>query len=449
MARKIKGKSKKSVVPVINPYAAGIDIGATELYVAVPADRADPPVRCFGTFTEDLIALADWLKTCQIRSIAMESTGVYWIPVFQILEDRGFEVCLVNARHVKNVPGRKTDVQDCQWLQYLHSVGLLRGSFRPPHQVCAVRSLVRHRDTLMKLAGVHIQHMQKSLTQMNLQIHHVLTDITGTTGLNILDAIVAGERNPEKLAEYRDPRVQASKVTIRKALTGDYRSEHLFTLEQSLKSYRHYQGLIAECDQKIRSLMNAFDALVDPIQKPLPETTKADPKYKKGDRLALRQELYRIAGVDLTAVPGIQATTAYVLLSEVGPDVSRFPSDKHFASWLHLCPDNRISGGRILSVKTGTGKNRAATALSMAAETLLRNQSPLGDFCRRMRAKLGAPQAITATAHKLARIVYHLLKTKEPYDPSRFTRDEQINRRRLESKLKHQAKTLGFTLVPV
>ena len=411
----------QNVSAVFNPNAAGIDVGATELYVAVPPDRTEKQVRCFGTFTEDLVALAEWLKSCNIRSVAMESTGVYWIPLFQILEDRGFEVCLVNARHVKNVPGRKTDVSDCQWLQYLHSVGLLRGSFRPAQEVCAVRSLIRHRDTMVKLVSVHVQHMQKALTQMNLQLHHVISDITGVTGLAIIEAILQGERDPDHLAEFRDRRIKASKETIAKSLVGDYRLEHLFTLQQSLKSYQHFQALITECDQKVKTLLSAFDSQVNPTEKPLPSIAK--PSAKK--TVELRTELYRITGVDLTAIPGIQATTVHALFAEIGRDISKFASSKHFASWLGLCPDNRISGGRILSVQTKTVKNRAATALRMAAVSLFRSDTALGGFFRRMRAKLGTPKAITATAHKLARIIYHLLTTKTPYDQTCFARREQ------------------------
>ena len=437
----------KNVSAVFNPNAAGIDIGATELYVAVPCDRTEKPVRRFGTFTEDLLALAAWLKECKIKSIAMESTGVYWIPLFQILEDHGFDVCLVNARHVKNVPGRKSDVSDCQWLQYLHSVGLLRGSFRPPQQVCAVRVVLRHRDALVKLVNVHIQHMQKALTQMNLQLHHVISDITGVTGLSILDAILSGERNPDTLAAFRDKRIKASKETIAKSLVGDYRPELLFTLQQSLQTFRHYQSQVAECGQKIQTMLNAFDSQVDVKKNPLPENPK--PKKKKEDPLQLHSQLYRITGVDLTAIPGIQATSAYTLLAEIGQDVSKFPSSKHFASWLGLCPDNRVSGGRVLSVHTKPVTNRAATTLRMAATTLLRSETALGNYYRRMRAKLGAPPAITATAHKLARIIYHLLKNKQPYDQTRFAQHEEQYRRRMEVKLINQAKALGYALVPV
>jgi transposase len=431
---------------LFNPDAAGIDIGATELYVAVPSERSDNPVRCFGTFTEDIIALAQWLKACRIQSVAMESTGVYWIPVFQILEDHGFEVCLVNARHVKNVPGRKTDVLDCQWLQYLHSVGLLRGSFRPAQQVCAVRSLVRHRDSLTQMGSAHVQHMQKALTQMNLQLHHVISDITGLTGLAIIEAILGGERNPHELAKLRNKRIKASKVTVAKSLVGDYRVEHLFTLEQSLKSYRHYQGLIAECDLEIKTLLSAFESQVDMAENPLPPPSKVIRHQTPTD---LRQEAYRLTGVDLTQIPGIQAATAHTLLAEIGPDVSKFPSAKHFASWLGLCPDNRISGGKVLSVKTRPVTNRAAGALRLAAMALYRNESALGDFFRRMRAKQGTPKAITSTAHKLALVIYHMLKTKTAYDETRFAHHQEQYKRRLEVKLKHQAKALGFALVPV
>lgn len=435
---------QKSVLPMFRPHAAGIDIGATELFVAVPAESSEKPVRCFGTFTEDLIALCDWLMTCDITTVAMESTGVYWIPIFQMLEDRGFEVCLVNARHVKNVPGRKTDVADCQWLQYLHSVGLLRGSFRPPQQVCAVRSIVRHRDAIIKMASVHVQHMQKALTQMNIQIHHVIAKITGTTGLAIIDAILGGERDVEKLAAFRDVRIKATEEVIAKSLVGDYREEHLFTLRQSLQSYRYYQDSIAQCDEKIKDLLSAFDSKIDPDEQTLPASTK--PGIKKNPEL--RVEFYRLTGVDLTAIPGVQAATVHAILTEVGRDVSKFPSSKHFASWLGLCPDNRISGGRILSVQTRNVKNRAATALRLAAQSLFRSHTALGEYFRRMRAKLGTPQAITATAHKLARIIYHMLKTGNPYDHTQFARHEEQYRRRKEIYIRNQAKALGYALVP-
>ncbi len=287
MSRRARRAQTTAALPVLNPNAAGIDIGATSLFVAVPADRAAQPVRAFGTFTEDLIAIADWLTACGAQTVAMESTGVYWIPLFQILETRGFEVCLVNARHVKNVPGRKSDVADCQWLQYLHAVGLLRGSFRPPDAVCAVRSLLRHRDTLVTYAAAHVQHMQKALTQMNLQLHHVISDLTGKTGLAIVDAILAGERDPVVLAQLKDYRIKASTETIAKALRGDWRPEHLFTLRQALAAYRHYQQLITDCDQEAERMLREFDTQVDPEEVPLPPSTsrhRKPPAMKRASR---------------------------------------------------------------------------------------------------------------------------------------------------------------------
>lgn len=441
-----EGSVPKGQPLTFNPNAAGIDVGATSMYVAVPPERGN--VRRFETFTEDLYALADWLKSCGVTSVAMESTGVYWIPLFQILEDRDFEVCLVNARHVKNVPGRKSDVSDCQWLQYLHAVGLLRGSFRPPQQVCAVRSIVRHRDALVKMASAHVLHMQKAMTQMNLQLQHVIADITGATGLAIIDALLAGERDPAKLATFRDPRVRSPEAVIAKALVGDYRPEHLFTLRQSLQSYRHYETLIADCAQQIKTLLAEFDSRIDPDEQPLPPSSKR-PLKRDSAGAQMRTEFYRLTGVDLTAVPGIQSNTVHTLLAEIGRDVSRFSSAKRFASWLGLCPDNRITGERIISSRTRLVKNRAAVALRLAAISLRRSDTALGQFFRRMRAKLGAPKAITATAHKLARLVYYLLKTRTPYDQTRFALHEQQHNRRREIGLIRQAKALGYALVPL
>ena len=449
--RRLHRPTRPVTMPTLHPHAAGIDIGATELYVCVPLDRDPEPIRRFGTFTEDLHAVADWLKQCGVTAVAMEATGVYWIPLYQILETHGFAVCLVNARHVKHAPGRKSDVQDCQWLQYLYSVGLLRASFRPPEAVCAVRTLLRHRDSLVQLAAAHTQHLQKALTQMNLHLHHVLSDLTGLTGLAILDAILAGERDPQVLARHRDPRVKASPATIAKALVGDYRAEHLFTLRQSLASYRHYQGLIEACDREVQTRLGRFTSTIDPATHPLPPAAKKS--RRKAQELTpgfdLRAELYRILGTDLTRVPGLQTPSVFTLFAELGADLSAFPAGGHFASWLGVCPDNRISGGKILSVQTRHVKHRVAQALRMAAQSLSRSRSILGAYFRRMRAKLGAPEAITATAHKLARIIYHLLTTHEPYDETRLARAEQDHQRRTEARLRAQARVLGFQLVPV
>ena len=450
MAQKRKTKIKRvKMLHVIKENAAGIDIGATEIYIAVPDDRDPHSVRCFGTFTTDLHDAAKWLKACSIDSIAMESTGVYWIPVFQILESYNFEVVLVNAHHVKNVPGRKTDVQDCQWLQYLHSVGLLRGSYRPPQEVCAVRSLLRHRDGLVKTAASCIQHMQKALTQMNLQLHNVISDITGVTGLAILDAILSGERNAQKLAALKNSRIRATQDTISKSLEGDYLPEHVFTLKQSLQVYRHYQQMIAECDREIESHLSNIDSHIDVDKNPPPPSTSS-PRRGKGNEpdFDLRTHMYRILGTDLTQIEGISAVTAHVFFVEVGCDVSKFPTAGNFASWLNLCPGNKISGGKVLSSHTLPGKNRLSKALQISAMSLWRSQSYLGNYYRRKRARDGAPSAITDTAHKLARIIYHLVKTGKQFDESVFNAQEEAHQKRALKNLQNRAKSMGFQLVP-
>jgi transposase len=444
-----KKRSKVASLPIIETNAAGIDIGATQIFVAVPADRDVESVRCFDTFTADLERLADWLEQCQIRTVAMESTGVYWIPRFQILEKRKIEACLVNAQHLKNVPGRKkTDVEDCQWIQHLHSVGLLRGSFRPKQEICAIRSLWRHRDNLIQLATVHLQHMQKALDQMNLQIHHVISDLAGTTGLAIVDAILAGERDLEKLAQLRDWRIRANQETIVKSLVGDYREEHLFTLRQSLQSYRHYQRLIQEIDAQVKQMMRRLPGRVDIGEKPLPKEKNPRKTPWRNEPPQLREDLYRTFGVDLTQIPGINTLTAQMLLTEIGPDLSRFPTVAAFCSWLRLCPEPKISGGKVLSSKTRPTKNRAALALRMAAQGLHRSQTFLGEYFRRMKARLGTPKALTAAAHKLARIVYHMITTRQEYDTTVFQDLERRVQDRKRMRLRAQARELGFDLVP-
>lgn len=451
MAKRKQKKNKNGVenLIVIQPNSAGIDIGASEIYVAVPGDRSDEPVRRFDTFTDDLHDAAKWLKECGIDSIAMESTGVYWIPVFQILDAYDFDVVLVNARHVKNVPGRKTDVQDCQWLQYLHAVGLLKGSFRPDQDVCAVRSLLRHRDNVVKAASSHVQLMHKSLTQMNLQIHNVISDITGATGTKIIDAILAGERDPYKLADLKDRRIKADKETIAKSLTGDYRREHLFTLKQSVASYRHCCQLIRECDAEIESHLKEFDSRIDVDEIPTAPSTKPKGKAKgNAPDFDVRTHMHRILGTDLTEIDGVGDLTAHVVFTEVGPDLSKFETVNHFASWLGLCPNNKVSGGKVLSSHTRPGSNRLAQALRLAANSLWRSKSYLGDYFRRARARHGAPKAITATAHKLARIIYHLIKNQKAFDETVFAEQEQAHQKRLKKRLANQAKSLGLQLVP-
>jgi transposase len=451
MARKRRttkeAKANSAMLPVMRPDAAGIDIGATEIFVAVPADRAAENVRCFPTFTQDLYALADWLEQCGIKTVAMESTGVYWIPLFQVLEDRGLEVCLVNARHVKNVPGRRTDVSDCQWLQFLHSVGLLRASYRPEQEVCAVRSLLRHRESLVRMAATHVHHMQKALDQMNLQLHHVISDITGQTGLAIVDAILAGERDPFVLARLRNDRIKASEEVIARSLVGDYRPEHIFTLRQSLGVYRSYQNLIEECDREIRCFLEDFKP---PRQPDASGSGRQKGQSKKSTaEEGLGAELKRVFGIDLTKIPGIRVGIAQIMFGEIGPDFTKFRSASAFASWMGLCPDNDISGGKVLWVGTRKVKCRAATALRMAAQSLHHSKSALGDFYRRMRAKLGAPKAITAAAHKLARIIFHLITTGQEFDESRFAADQLRYQKKQEIKLRAKAKAMGFVLIPL
>jgi transposase len=441
-------RAGRPALPVLQPHAAGIDLGAREIHVAVPPDRCERPVRCFPTFTEDLLALRDWLKACRVTTVAMESTGVYWIPLFQILEAAGIEVCLVNARHCKNLPGRKTDVQDCQWLQHLHSVGLLRGSFRPADQVCAVRALLRHRDGLVRGAARCVGHLHKALTQMNVQLQHVISDLTGVTGLAILEAILAGQRDPHTLAALADHRIKASRDTLAKSLRGDWREEHLFTLKQTHALWRQHQTLIADCDAQIAAMLARFDTRTSaPL--PPPTTSHRQPQRNQ-PRFQAREECHRALGVDLTQIPGFQSPTALLVLGELGPGFAeKFATAKHFGSWLGLCPDNRITGGRILRARTRPVKSRVAEALRLAAQSLGRAQNYFGDLYRRWKARLGAPKAITAMAHKLARILWHLLKFREPFNPEVFAQEEAKMKRRQLARLQNLAQSLHHSLVPI
>jgi len=443
--RRRKAKPVKMSAPVVRDDAAGVDISPEVMYVAVGPEKDEEPVRSFGSFTCDLYEIAKWLQSCDVRTVAMESTGVYWIPLHQVLEDEGFEVCLVNARHYKNVPGRKTDVSDCQWLQYLHSVGLLRASFRPPAEVCAMRTLWRHRRSLVEAASKHVQHMQKSLDQMNVQLHHVLSDLTGVSGLAIVDAILAGERDPRKLAGLRDKRVKASEEKMMKALEGDYRGEHLFTLAQSLEAYRYALKQIAECDAEIVRRMEAMDGKVELEESP--PVTGPGSRSKK-EVFNLRRQHHRIFGVDLTQIPSINTGTIQVVLTEIGADFRKFPDENQFASWLSLCPNNAISGGMVLRSRTRKSANRVAQALRMAAESLSRDKSYLGIYYRRKRAQLGAPDAITIAAHKLARIIYALVTNRQEYDESVFWKAETRERERAYQRLKRQARYFGCELMP-
>ena len=448
-----KRKKRRGMVledrPILEPDAGAIDVGARQMYVAAPPDRDAEPVRVFETFTEDLERLADWLVSCGVRTVAMESTGVYWIPVFEILERRGLKPRLVDARHMKNVPGRRTDWQECQWLQYLHSVGLLRSAFRPEDEVCAVRALMRHRTDLVAMAAQHVQHMQKALTQMNLQIHHVISDLTGLTGTAIVDAIIAGERDAAELAKLRDPRIKASPETIRKSLVGHWRAEHLFTLRQSRDMYCTYQKQIEACDEEIQRLVQDTTSRIDPESKPLPPQRKTIHRKSDPDStFNMRSEAYRLFGVDLTQVPGL-TNNVLALYSEIGRDMSRWQTVSHFTSWTTLCPDNEVSGGRVLWRGTRHQKNRAAQIFRLAAYGLQRSQSMLGDYLRRMKAKLGPSAAITATARKIAVIFYTMVKNQVEYDHSKWAELESQRQTRMLNRLRRHAQRMGFQLVPI
>ena len=444
--RQIKIKVKVNALEQINGNAAGIDIGAEEIYVAVPPDRDTESVRSFPTFTADLRRLAEWLKACRIETVAMEATGVYWIPLYELLEEEGFEVCLVNARHLKNVSGRKTDVLDCQWIQQLHTYGLLSPSFRPPEQIVAIRCLVRHREMLVQYRSAHIQHMQKALTLMNVRLTNVLSDITGVTGLKIIRSILAGERNPLRLAALREPGCKKSEAEIAKSLEGHYKREHLFALKQALELYEFYDQQLKACDAELEAMYQEFTPPDNPgTPPPAPRTHK---RRKNQAHFDLAPALYRMTGVDLTQIDGVDELTVQKVLSEIGTDMSKWPTVKHFTSWLRLCPNNKITGGKVIQTGVLPTKNRANAALRIAAASLKNSDSALGAYFRRMRARIGTPAAITATAHKLARIIYFMLKHHKPFHDFGADYYEQQFRARVLRNLSRQAAKMGFRLEP-
>ncbi len=451
--RKSKAKSKSFKVPKLphhlqhmNLNAAGIDIGSERHMVAVPEGRDPVSVREFGTFTADLEALATWLKQCGVTTVAMESTGVYWIPLFELLERRGFEVKLVDARHVKNVSGRKSDVLDCQWIQQLHTYGLLAGAFRPPDEVCVLRSYLRQREMLTQSASMHIQHMQKALQQMNLLLHNVVSDITGVTGLKIVKAILAGERDPQVLARNRNERCHHTAATIAKSLVGNYREEHLFALRQAVDLYETYQAKIADCNQAIIKQVAAQPDITDDGPPTPDKPVPAHLRLREG--VDVRDLLFKKSGVDLFAIPGLAAGTLLTLASEVGFGMTPWKTEKHFAAWLGVCPGTKISGGKVLRNKTKRNPNRAAQAFRLAAASLYRSQTALGAFYRRLKSRAGGKQAVTATAHKIARIYYAMLTRGTSYvELGQHAYEQRYKERRLDH-LKVQAKSLGFQLVP-
>ena len=435
----------KPVFELTHPNAAGIDIGASSHFVAVPPDRDGQPVREFPSFTVDLERLAGWLAECGVDTVAMESTGVYWIPLFELLESRGFTVYLVNARHVKNVSGRKSDVRDCQWLQQLMSFGLLSGAFRPKGDFCSLRCVARQREMLIAYQSRHIQHMQKALTQMNIQLGQVISDVAGETGLKIIRAILGGERDGQALAKLKNGHIRASEADIAKSLQGNWREEHLFALKQAVALYDAYAQQVAECDRQLEKMLAALAAHEGQPREPKRRRGRA----KNAPAFDLRTYLFQLCGVDLTRIDGIDVTTAFKVLAEVGADLSRFKSAKHFASWLGLCPGTKISGGKVLSAATKPVASRAAKALRMAAASLRNSQSALGAYYRRLCARMDKPRAVTACAHKLARLIYTMVTKGEEYVDQGQARYEERYREKVVKSLSRKASQLGFQLVPI
>jgi transposase len=446
-----------ALLQTLNPHAAGIDIGATELWVCVPPSAVASPaapsaptllplhVRRFGAFTADLHAIAAWLRQCQVTTVAMESTGVYWLPLYDLLEHAGFQVLLVDPRQVQRAPNRpKTDVHDCQWIQRLQSLGLLTAAFRPEGPIRVWRAYQRHRATLIEDAGRHLQRSEKALEQMHVKLPEVVSDLTGLTGMSIIRAIVQGERDPKALAQLRDHRCKESAETIARALQGTWQPEHLFALQQSLALYDYYHEQIRDCDRVIEAHLTGMA---------LPEVPPLEPRRRvrrrKDNEVAFdaRQRLHHVTGVDLTAIEGIEESTALVVLSEIGTDMNQWPSEKHFGSWLGLAPNPRKSGGKVKSSATRPGVHRAAQALRLAAKNLQRSKSALGAFFRRIAARRGLAKAITATAYKLARIIYALLKHGTAYVAQGLAAYETAYRERVVRQVKRKAAELGLVVV--
>jgi transposase len=448
MTRKIQ--SEDISLEVIHPDAAGIDIGNESHYVAVPPARDSEPVRRFGCTTAELKAMANWLKQCGVRTVAMQSTGVYWIAVYDILEQAGLEVYLVNARDTKNLPGRKSDVQESQWLMKLHTYGLLRNSFRPSQEIRTMRTYWRQRNDLVQSAGRHIQRIQKALTQMNIQLANVLSDVSGMTGQAIIKAILAGERDPHKLAAFRDHRVKASGEEIARSLEGNWEEDLLFVMQQEQDGYEFCQKQMSECDRQLEQYLQQMEDRSAGTNLP-EEKRKERLKKKKGNkpRFDLRTGLFRMTGTDLTRIDGIDVMTAMTILSEAGWDMSKWETEDHFVSWLRLCPDNRISGDKIIGKGRLPTNNRVSIALKMAANTLRTSKTYLGAQFRRLRSRLDTPVAIRAMAAKLARLVYRMLRYGMKYVDQGAAFYEAQHRQLQIKHLKSKAAKLGFQLIQV
>lgn len=444
---KDKTRSKPSGLPIIHPFAAGIDIGSRFHVVAVSPDLCDESVQTFQAFTSDLQRMAAWLVATGTKTVVMESTGVYWVAAYEVLESHGLEVVLANAREARAVPGRKSDVNDAQWLQRLHACGLLRASFRPGRDIAELRAYLRVRERHTDYAAAHIQHMQKALTFMNIQLHHVIATITGVTGMRIIRAIVAGERNPDTLAAMRDVRCKESSETIRSALVGNYQPEHLFALKQALALYDFYQDRIDECDAEIERTVAALNTQRPVPDAPLPKA-KHRSKLPSDPNFDVRSAMYQLAGTDLTQIHGIGPFLALRLISECGTDLSRWRTAKHFTSWLALSPGCKISGGKVLSSHTRKTSNRLTVVLRLAAVTVGRSNTALGAFYRRLAARIGNAKAVTATARKIAVLFYNAMRFGMNYSDPGADHYEQEYRSRVIKQLHRRAAQFGFALHP-
>ncbi len=435
----------------VNPNAAGVDIGAVEIVACVSGDEATQIVKAFGNYTVDLQALGGWLRQYGIRTVAMESTGVYWIPLFEELERQGFECLLISSRSLRRVSGKKSDITDAQWIQTLHSYGLLEGSFRPQADLVSLRSLLRHRAQLMEHRAPHILHMQKELLQMNVQLSQALSDVMGETGRAIIRAIVAGVRSPKLLAALRDPGCKHSEEEIEKALTGTWREEHLFILKQSLELYDFYTRQVEACDAEIDRMYGLIRVEWEMGELPPIPKKKQSTHSKNGPKNVreIRQHLKRIAGVDVSLVDGFGVSLAQTVIMEVGTDMGKFPSEKHFCSWLGLAPKHEISGGKVLKNKTLKTKNRAGQAFRMAAQSVKQADCPFGMMYRRLRSRLGPAQATVATAHAIARVVYRMLKYKVEYDPLSVNEYQKQYEEQQVKYMQKKAAKFGFQLIPV